>query len=196
MIAPMCAAEADESTGDVLRRLRSGDPEAFAALFERHREPLARFVARMVDSPHVASDLVQDVFFRVWSGREQLDVRGDFRGYLRRAARNRALDWLRREDLHREWEHTAAHETAAASTEPLGAEHDRLAQLRETLAVSLHQMPERRRAVCELRWREGLGPAAIAERLGISLKTVETHITRGLKDVRADARRRRVFRQP
>src|SRR6185436_7731556 len=91
-------------------RLRRGDPLAFNAIFERHSEQLTRFVARMVESHHVAAELVQDVFLRLWSGREELDVRGDVCSYLRRAARNRALDWLRREDLHREWERSAAHE--------------------------------------------------------------------------------------
>lgn len=169
---------------EILPRLRRGDPRAFNQLFERHFEPLTRLVARMVDSHHVAAELVQDVFLRVWSRRSDLDVRGDFPSYLRRAARNRALDWLRREDLHREWEQEAAQEMRSSSLDSHAPDPDEMAELNELLTRTLAAMPDRRRQVCELRWREGLGPAAIAERLGLSVKTVETHLTRGFKDAR------------
>ena len=46
------------------------------------------------------------------------------------------------------------------------------------------QMPEKRRAVCVLRWVDGLSYAEIAERLGIAEKTVETQIGRGLRFLR------------
>lgn len=176
-------------TDDMARRLRLGDPRPFNLLFERHFEPLTRLVARMVDSRHVAAELVQDVFLRLWRGRSKLEIRGDFQSYLRRAARNRALDWLRRENLHREWERTAAQETQLTAA-VVDAEPDELARRHLLLAEVLSAMPERRRAVCELRWRHGLGPTAIAERLGVSVKTVETHITRGFKDARAELRGR------
>ena len=158
--------------------------DAFQLLFENNAEPLTRYVEHMVRSRHVAAELVQDVFLRLWSGRADLDIRGDVRGYLRRMARNRALDWLRREQLQREWERTAEFEVRAWA-EPASPDQDRFALLSRVLGELLAAMPERRRCVCEMRWREGLGPSVIAERLGLSLKTVETHITRALKDVRA-----------
>jgi len=179
MTSGVCVQEDD----DVLGRLLRGDPGAFNLLFEQHFEPLTRFVARMVDSQHVAAELVQDVFLRVWSGRSMLQVRGDFRSYLRRAARNRALDWLRREALHRAWEESSVHETSIAP-DAAGSEPDAMERLHEVLAEMLSVMPQRRRAVCELRWHEGLGPSAIAKRLGVSVKTVESHLTRGLADMR------------
>ena len=164
--------------------------DAFQLLFEGNAEPLTRYVQRMVRSEHVAAELVQDVFLRLWSGRADLDIRGDVRGYLRRMARNRALDWLRREQLRREWERTAEFEVRAWSYS--SADHDRFALLSRVLGDLLAEMPERRRCVCEMRWREGLGPSTIAARLGLSLKTVETHITRALKDVRAAVAEREV----
>ena len=184
-IALEAAGSAVGGDRDVVLRLRRGDPLAFNAIFEGYSESLTRFVARMVDSRHVAAELVQDVFLRLWSGRAELDVRGDLRSYLRRAARNRALDWLRREDLQREWERSAAHEIAWLTSPADATEQERFALLGRALAETLAAMPEKRRAVCALRWRENLGPAAIAQRLGLSVKTVETHITRGLREVRA-----------
>ncbi|HJQ21734.1 MAG TPA: sigma-70 family RNA polymerase sigma factor, partial [Gemmatimonadaceae bacterium] len=164
--------------------------EAFRLLFESNGEVLTLYVERMVRSPHVAADLVQDVFLRLWRGRAQLDIRGDVRGYLRRMARNRALDWLRREQLRVQWERTAEVEVRAWSES--STDHERFALLSQVLGELLAAMPERRRRVCEMRWNEGLGPAVIAQRLGLSLKTVETHITRALKDVRAEVAQRQL----
>ena len=156
----------------------------FDALFQEYFDPLTRQIARMVDCEHVAQELVQDVFLRMWSGREDLAVRGELGSYLRRAARNRALDWLRRETLHREWERTAAHEYQSLYAEIETADRG-FAELAAGLAQTFAEMPERRRQVCQLRWVDGLGPSAIAARLGLSVKTVEIHLTRGMKDLRA-----------
>lgn len=174
-----------DAADDMVQRLRRGEPAAFDEIFNRHFDPLTRFVARMVDSQHVAAELVQDVFLRLWSGRAQLAVRGDLRSYLRRAARNRALDWLGRENLHRRWSETAQHEIATPHDDERASDDSRFSLMYEVLNQTLAAMPERRRAACELRWREGLSPPCIAERLDVSLKTVETHLTRGAKDVRA-----------
>lgn len=186
------AMNADETewTEDMLHRLRLGDSRPFNLLFERHFEPLTNQVARMVDSRHVAAELVQDVFLRLWRGRSKLEIRVDLQKYLRRAARNGALDWLRREHLHREWERIAAFDGQMESLASQDSEHEELARRHRLLTDVLSAMPARRRAVCDLRWRQGLAPAAIAERLGVSVKTVETHITRGLKDARAEWRDR------
>jgi RNA polymerase sigma-70 factor (ECF subfamily) len=157
----------------------------FDTLFQQYFKPLTRQVTRIVDCEHVAEELVQDVFLTMWSGRHEIDVRGDVVLYLRRAARNRALDWLRRKQKYDEWEQTAGYEAprpSADGDEGLHQNEDHIdARLDELFAT----MPARRRMVCELRWRDNLRPSEIAKRLGIALKTVETHITIGTKEVKA-----------
>jgi RNA polymerase sigma-70 factor (ECF subfamily) len=167
----------------------------FDLLFQEYFDPLTRQVARMVECEHVAQELVQDVFLRMWRGRGELEVRGEFGSYLRRAARNRALDWLRHQDLHREWEQrelVALQDGTVVCDATDGRDDigdvDETMRLQAALTECLAAMPERRRLVCDLRWRHELGPAAIAARLGISVKTVENHITQGAKDVRARLR--------
>lgn len=164
-------------------------PDDFDQIFRQYYEPLTRQVARMVDCDHVAEELVQDVFFRMWNSHGELEVRGDYISYLRRAARNRALDWIRRRTLHRAWEQTAALEVELPSSFDHPFAHasgdDEIARVRQVLDACLRDMPERRRQVCDLRWRHELGPTAIALKLGISVKTVEAHLTLGTKELRA-----------
>ena len=58
-------------------------------------------------------------------------------------------------------------------------------RLEAAVTSALAAMPERRREVCRMRWIEGIGPAEIARRLGITVKTVETQLSRGKRAVNA-----------
>jgi RNA polymerase sigma factor (sigma-70 family) len=58
-------------------------------------------------------------------------------------------------------------------------------RLETAVTTALAAMPERRREVCRMRWVDGIGPAEIARRLGITVKTVETQLSRGKRAVNA-----------
>lgn len=165
--------------------------ENFDELFRQHSEPLQQIAYGIVRSRETAAEIVQDVFLKLWSAREVLEVEKDARHYLARATRNRALDCAAREARHRRWEeerhdiddlpHGTVRSHAMDDVQAREESHDTLAH---AVAVALAAMPERRRQVCELRWVENRRPAEISMRLGIAVKTVETQIARGLKDLR------------
>lgn len=175
---------------ELLDALRAGDPRAFETLFARHVAQLRRVAYGIVRSSEVAAELVHDVYLGLWNARDRLDVRDDLRRYLVGATRNRALDWVAREALHRRW---AA--SVHADDVPHGSipevdddERDRHEELQVALAAALADMPARQREACRLRWQVGLGPTAIAEAMGIAVKTVETQLHRGLLAIRAKLR--------
>jgi RNA polymerase sigma-70 factor (ECF subfamily) len=174
----------------LLAALQAGDPAAFETLFARHAAQLQRVVYAVVRSRETADELVHDVYLGLWNARDRIDVRDNVRSYLVRAARNRALDWVARETLHRRWA-----ESVHADDVPHGSatvddadEPDHHRELRIALAAALDEMPPRQREVCRLRWQEGLGPTAIADKLSVKVKTVETQIHRGLVALRARLR--------
>ncbi len=161
--------------------------DSFDELFTRYAAPMQRVAYSIVRSRETAAELVQDVFLKLWSVRDTLEVEGDIERYIVRATRNRALDWMAREARHRQWEterdpEDLPHGTSAAGEEEEGFSAD---TLRGAIAAALDAMPEKRREVCRLRWVEGIGPVEISRRLDISVKTVETQIRRGKKELRA-----------
>jgi RNA polymerase sigma-70 factor (ECF subfamily) len=175
---------------ELLEALGAGDPEAFEILFARHTGQLQRVAYQIVRSRETAAELVQDVYLGLWNARERLEVRKDVRGYLVGATRNRAIDWVTREALHRRWAESAhADDVPHGSTSPTDddeTEHHR--ELRPALAAALADMPPRQREVCRLRWQVGLRPSAIAEQLGVAVKTVDAQLYRGLVELRAKLR--------
>ena len=171
-------------------RIPHGDDAAFTTMVDQFAGPLRRFAFRFTRSRDVAAEVVQDVFYKVWTNRAAgavFEGRLELRAYLYRATRNTALDCVARE-ITRSKHRKASRPDAADRVTPLHAApadtHAELAELAETIDQVLAAMPDRRRAVCVLRWRHGLPVAEIAERLGISAKTVEIQVGRGLRQLR------------
>ena len=178
------AAEShDRDAQTTVHRIRAGDVAAFEELYRNYWNQLYNFGFRYVQSAEEAEDVVQEVFFAVWRNRASWHVGGSLHGYLFVAVRNAAIGRLRRDATMRRWRDRTVREDAGRSGEAADAlieSADANAEVERALA----EMPSKRRAVCALRWIDGLSYAQIAERLGINEKTVENHIGNGIRFMR------------
>ena len=168
----------------LVRRIREGDERALEEIFRAHYAAMASFVYRYVQARDIAEELVQDVFFKLWAKRAQLSDIDALRTYLFRAARNTALNWLRRQKLERKWqeEEASAYEPEA----PESADDESTEQeLTAAVRAAIDRLPPRCREVFLLSRDGGLTYAEIARALEISIKTVETQMGRALKSLRA-----------
>lgn len=170
------SAEAVERA--LVDRIRAGDMDAFEALYRTYWQRLYTFAFRYVGSKEEAEDVAQEVFFRIWRGRERWVPAGAVRGYLYLSVRNAARDRLARAAVAQRWRLRQVGTTVEIQPD--------VAALELTAAVehALADLPPKRSAVCKLRLIDGLSYAQIADRLGISEKTVETQLARGLKFLR------------
>jgi len=165
-------------------RIRAGDMDAFEALYRTYWQRLYAFAFRYVHSQEDAEEVAQEVFFRIWRGREHWVPAGAVRNYLYLAVRNAARDRLERAAVARRWRvgrvgRVGQVATAAEIESDLDA-----ADLVAAVERALAELPPKRSAVCKLRLIDGLSYAQIADRLGIGEKTVETQLARGLKFLR------------
>jgi RNA polymerase sigma-70 factor (ECF subfamily) len=160
---------------DVVDRVRSGDRSALDALVRVHAADLLAFAYRHVGSRAVAEEIVQDVFFNIWKNHETWHVKGAVSWYLFRAVRNRAYETLKRERVARRWfERQVAGERATVASPDVAVERDEAAAACEAV---VQQLPHRVADVVRLRQND-LSHGEIAERLGISVKTVEKRMAR------------------
>ena len=161
--------------------IATGDRNAFESLFRLHYRALCAFAIGYVKDPDRAEDLVQDLFFRLWLDREKVQITTSIKAYLYASVRNRCLTEIKsggrlvvlnedaddrpQEDVLSEDEHT-----------------ERIARVQ----AAIEELPEERRKVFKLSRYEGLKYQEIAERLGISVKTVENQMGKALKTLREE----------
>jgi len=161
-------------------RIRAGDKDAFETLYRSYWQPLYAFAFRYLRSQPDAEDVTQEVFLRIWRGRADWLPAGPVSNYLYLAVRNAARDRLARAAVARRgWWRLEQAETRQEFQCDLES-----AELSAAVERALAALPPKRAAVCRLRLIDGLSYAQIADRLGISEKTVETQLARGLKFLR------------
>lgn len=159
--------------------LRRGEAAALNALFRRHYAPLCRTADRFVRDHAAAEDIVQDLFTHLWTNRRKLpEENSSVAGYLKRAARNRSLNYLR--DKNRLPLHDGEMPDPPAPAAPPNGPDDRTARI--TAAVD--RLPDRCRLVFVMCKLEGMSQAEVARDLDISVKTVENQMTRAYKHLR------------
>jgi len=156
------------------------DRAAFEAVFREHYDGLVRFVNRMVGSRAVAEELVHDVLLKVWIQRDRLVPGAELKGYLFRAARNHALNHLRRGKIERLWQSQQPPEEPSAPAET----SESLDATEVAVRAAIAALPERCREIFLLSREQGLSYSSIATALEISVKTVETQMGRALKALR------------
>jgi RNA polymerase sigma-70 factor (family 1) len=170
----------DIDVGDdaLLEHIRAGDAQAFEQLFRRYAEPLYDCAYGYVGSRDVAQEVVQQLFVTLWERRRVWQVSGTVVTYLYRAVRNGALNALRdgrrRVPLkERVYEATGIEQEVEA------------ADLARAVARIVARLPERCREVFRLNRYHHLTYAEVAQVLNISAKTVEVHMARALRELRA-----------
>jgi RNA polymerase sigma-70 factor (ECF subfamily) len=170
----------DETT--LIAQLRAGDEAAFTRIYDEMFTQLYVVAVRAVRSRDVAEDLVHDVFLSLWRRRETLTIHGSLGAYLNTAIRNRVASHLR--SLATRGELGTAIVDREVEIEAKSGDAVGEREVRDALRAALARLSPRRLEVLLLSRRDLLTTREIADRLGISAKTVENLIGRSLRQLR------------
>jgi len=165
--------------------LKTGDKGIFGELFSDYYVPLCRWCSKYVSDPQDAEEIVQDTFVNLWEKRGELQIGVSLNAYLYRSVANRALNHqnhLKVRKAHNDYT-LASGEGYAFSSDELENE-----ELQSRYESALAAMPEKRRKAFEMSRKDGLKYNEIAERLNVSVKTVEAHLSKALEDLRISLR--------
>lgn len=173
--------------GELLARLAAGEDNAFAMLYDRYRSAVARFIQQLVKSPALAEDLAQETFIRIWESRGQLEKVHSFRAYLFTAARNHALNCLRKTSSELAIKGEIIHHFRQLRNDTEEKLLTR-AYLQHVSQV-LQALPPQSREVFRLCREQEHSYEEAARRLGISRNAVKKHMVRSMKALKAAAER-------
>jgi len=161
-------------------QFQQGNPAVFESLFKDHYGPLCGFAGKFVEDSQVAEELVQELFVQLWEKKETFTFSGTFKSYLYASIRNSALNHLKHLKVRKGYQnYMEARETQPTASDPLD-----LAELESHIQNAVKALPDRCREVFLYSRKEGLKYAEIAERMGISVKTVEAQMGKALKMLR------------
>lgn len=171
-----------QNDDQLVNLIQYDDEAAFRELFDRYYTLLTNIANRYVEDVHIAEDIAQDVFIKLWNRRKNLAIHFSFKQYICRAVVNTSINHLRQqkkldiilsEDTDEEY-----------FTRPNLTDDDQRAEqenLENKLLEAIQRLPERCRLVFTMHKIDGLSHKEVAEELGISTKTIENQITKAMK---------------
>jgi len=170
---------ADISDSYIFRRIKAGDEVAFSRLFDEYYVSLCYFANKFIRDIDASRSVVQQVYVDLWEKREKIDIFWSVKSYMYHSVRNRSIDYLRK------------NKKTVSPTDP---ENDTRqipfrdlveeSELNELINSSINKLPEKCREIFLLCRFEGLKYSEIAQKLNISVKTVEMQIGIALKKLR------------
>lgn len=166
----------------ILNRLRANDEAALRQLMEAYFDTVANVAFRYVRDPDAARDIAQNVFISVWNHRLTPPTPGKLVHYLRRAARNTALNAIDRDAAAARLASTLTSDSAIFHPyeENRGASEVDVEELRQAVQRAMAKLSPRVREVALLHLEQGLQPGEIAQLLGVAPRTVYNQLRKAM----------------
>jgi RNA polymerase sigma-70 factor (ECF subfamily) len=158
---------------EIIERIKQGDVEQFESLFRS-----------LIKDRDNAEDIVQDLFFRLWQDKEKISVESSLNGYLFRSVHNRCIHHIEHDKVVARHAEEMLYRQSGTQESPSDILHYK--ELQARIARILEKLPERCGKIFYMSRFEGLRYSEIAEKLSISIKTVESNMGRALKEFREE----------
>jgi RNA polymerase sigma-70 factor (family 1) len=167
---------------DLIKKIVSGDRQAFAVLYQQYVGELYRYVYLFVKCKEDSEEIVQEIFVKIWNRREKLDEVTSFKAYIYKSAKNLLLDEIRKNAVKAKALLILKSDSEASFDKTddriIYNEHYQIAE------QAISSLPEKRRLIFLMRTREELSLDEIAAKLSISKSVVKKQLYAGISFVR------------
>ena len=163
---------------DLMLLVAEGDREAFTCLYHRYFYYLFTLAMRYIKDESEAEDVLQQVFIKLWQMRDSGLIKDNVRGYLFAMTRNSIMNYVRDKNRLLQRNYRLSQEISEEEQDiwVMADKQDLISEMKK----AIDGLPPQQKRVANLRC-EGLSNQEIASRLHLSLNTVNSHYTKGLK---------------
>lgn len=180
----------EKETDVIYKNICKGDLKAFESFYKKYQPRLFVLGIGIVNDEDVLKDLVQETFLSFWDNKEQLNSCYSVSSYLLKIFYNKCRRYLRRKSLLRNFSDLSELklkeiEMSYYSVDDIKeGEPVLMSNVEEIYVKTIENLPKQCREVFLLNKEEGMTSREIAERFGISIRTVENHIYKAIKAMR------------
>lgn len=165
---------------ELISCLKRDDEGAMAVIYRKYWEPLYLSAYNVIKSKELCEDIVQELFIKLWNNRHAIEITVSLKAYLYASTRYEVYRQIRlgavKDDIYEGILERMHAPDVHGSIE--------YAELVAQISSIINKLPEKCREVYNLSRQENLSHKQIAERLNISTKTVENHLTKALRLLR------------
>jgi RNA polymerase sigma-70 factor (ECF subfamily) len=167
---------------EILSKISAGDARAFTCLFDFYYKNLGQYVYRLTESLEATEEIVQDVFVKIWSGRESLSEIESFTNYLFIITRNKTYRFLKDKAAAR----TNQQRFEQQYQEECSFQHETSTKRDFSYMIDelIGKLPPQQRKVYKLSKINHLKYSEIATLLSISPETVKKHVVAANKFIK------------
>jgi RNA polymerase sigma-70 factor (family 1) len=169
---------------ELVTGLREGNELVFESIFKNYYERLCNYANTFINDITEAEEMVQGTFMTLWEKHDVIDVHTSLKSYLYRAVHNNCLNHIKHAHIKREYNNEYLHyadiEYEQVSNELMGKE------LESKINTAINSLPPQCQTVFKMSRYENLTYNEIAEKMGISVKTIENHMIKALRTLRVE----------
>ena len=174
---------------DILKGLFIGDEETYIFLFREYYVSLCAYSRRYVGRKDVAEEIVSDTFMKIWENRERLEINTSIKAYLFNAVCNNSLNYLRKlkskNNIVEYFKETISENFGFESiAEDIDEQSLIMENMGQKIEEAVSRLPEQQQKVFRLRRFEGKKTKEVAEMMGLSVKTIEMHLSKATLHLR------------
>lgn len=168
----------------LIQRIKNDDREAFREIYDRYKYRVFSFAGRYLNDKSDIEEIIQEVFVKLWKTRSRIKQDLPLYNYLFTITRNTILHKKQKQVNEKKY---LEYLKTYYSISTLSTQNDiQFKETSEKVNSAINKLPAKRREIFLLNRNEGLTYREIADKLELSIKTVESHMRLALQDLRKE----------
>lgn len=175
---------------DILfKKVQQDDMSAFEQIYKYYHPKMFIYSKKFINDDETAKDILQELFLDVWSKRKELSVDISFNAFVFRMLHNRCIDYLRSQIIKDNFASISSLRLAEIKHQYYQFEEDPfptifMSEINDIVKKVTDILPQQTREIFDMSRNKGLKSCEIADKMNLSVRTVEKHIYQTLKELK------------